>query len=62
MGPANKLGQSDASDKKATGESRPRRRLYRPPALRCYGDIRDVTLGGTSGNIESGGGPVTFRT
>jgi hypothetical protein len=33
---------------------KPSKTAYHAPALRVYGDIRDVTLGGTPGMGESG--------
>jgi len=32
------------------------RKAYETPRLLCYGDVRDVTLGGTLGEGESGAG------
>lgn len=31
-------------------------KAYETPRLMCYGDVRDVTLGGTLGEGESGAG------
>ncbi len=31
-------------------------KAYETPRLMCYGDVRDVTLGGTLGEGESGSG------
>jgi hypothetical protein len=35
-----------------------KRRPYSPPRLIRYGDLRDVTLGGSTGGGESGGGGI----
>lgn len=29
------------------------RRPYSPPQLRCWGDVRDITLGGSAGQFDS---------
>jgi hypothetical protein len=39
----------------------PEKKPYAKPVLQDYGDIRDLTLGSTMGNLESGGGGITFR-
>ena len=31
-------------------------KVYQAPVLICYGDVRDITLGGTLGQGESGAG------
>lgn len=41
-------------------EARRPRRPYRPPQLRLFGDVRDVTLGPSPGAGESGL-PAVFR-
>ncbi len=40
--------------------SEPRRKLYRPPTLTVFGDVRDVTLGPSVGIGESGN-PLVFK-
>lgn len=34
---------------------------YQAPVLRALGDVRDLTLGGSAGVPESGGGPTDFE-
>lgn len=36
------------------GKSAPRQRAYEPPTLEVLGDVRDLTLGGTPGEGDSG--------
>jgi len=38
------------------GDSSVMPKAYETPRLMCYGDVRDVTLGGTLGEGESGAG------
>lgn len=42
----------------ATPEEQPARRPYRAPQLRQLGSVRELTLGGTKGNPEGGGGLI----
>jgi len=35
--------------------------FYEKPVLKCYGDVRDITLGPSPGVGESGAGVFTFR-
>jgi len=37
-----------------------KKRVYQKPRLICYGDVRDVTLGGSPGGGDSGT-PTTRR-
>ncbi len=43
-------GRADGGEKPAT------RRPYAAPTLRYLGSVRDITLGGTKGGLEIGGG------
>ena len=55
--------EADGSDRNV-GASAPRKRRYTPPRLEDFGDLRDLTLGGSRGAGESGptgarkGGPA----
>lgn len=49
------------SDKKAvTNKQYKNKRVYIKPRLICYGDVRDITLGGSPGGGDSGS-PTTRR-
>lgn len=48
-------------DARPVENSRSRRMVYHKPVLEWYGDVRDITLGGSPGILESGvGGPRNF--
>ncbi|MGH1542568.1 MAG: lasso RiPP family leader peptide-containing protein [Arenicella sp.] len=42
-------------------ERRMNDRVYQKPRLICYGDVRDVTLGGSPGGGDSGSPTVERR-
>lgn len=44
------------SQRESEGDCSVMPKAYETPRLMCYGDVRDVTLGGTLGEGESGSG------
>lgn len=46
---------------RSTGAPMPggERRPYTPPRLHCWGEVRDVTLGGSAGQFDSGNPSLT---
>lgn len=50
------VGCEEAASTQAVANDKfePRVRPYEAPILICYGDVRDITLGGTLGFGESG--------
>jgi hypothetical protein len=54
-------GRPEASEQRVS-ETAGVKQAYSRPCLRCFGDIRDLTLGGTGDTFESGspGGSIYF--
>lgn len=47
-------------DSPPAGAETARRRRWERPRLTAYGDLRELTMGGTPGSGESGGGGTMF--
>lgn len=46
--------ERDAIERGSSPPAAGGKRRYSPPRLTCWGDVRDLTLGGTVGQLDSG--------
>ena len=49
-------GERDDTDPTDSAQKPAARRPYAAPTLRYLGSVREITLGGTKGGLETGGG------
>ena len=52
--------QRESDKKTISNQKLKNKRVYLKPQLVCYGDVRDITLGGSPGGGDSGS-PTTRR-